>query len=87
MAEWTDDEYRAARKRLRGMAERCFPVDGVGCYDNGCVFGFSGGMQTNGGCDCLKRESVELRRHVQRLSKIALRLALRLEELDDREGC
>ena len=51
-----------------------------GCGDGGCVFGHPGGMQTNGGCQCLKDDTVMLRRHLMRLSQVARTLATMVEE-------
>lgn len=50
---------------------------GVGCYDAGCVFGHPGGMQTNGGCSCLK--DVDARAvYLRVLRAAALELARRV---------
>ena len=64
-----------ARKRVHAIAVELFGDD-VGCSDRGCVFGHPGGMHTNGGCQHLKtRDSSELRRTVQMLSRIAIHFA------------
>ena len=61
------------QKRIRQIAIELFGPD-VGCGDGGCVYGHLGGMQTNGGCNCMKsRDVIELTRLVQRLRMIAER--------------
>lgn len=65
----------SARKKVREVAVELFGPE-IGCYDGGCVYGHPGGMQTNGGCECLKSRSVvELTQHMIRLNRIALKLA------------
>ncbi len=64
-----------ARKLVRQVAMRLFG-DEVGCSDGGCVFGHPGGMQTNGGCQCIKeREPVILKRNLMRMAEVARVLA------------
>lgn len=59
----------------------------VGCTDGSCVFGYAGGMHTNGGCQCHRDISdIEVRRNLQLLSRTARALGMRLLELEDREG-
>lgn len=60
----------------RELAVKTFGDD-IGCCDGSCVYGPPGGMQTNGGCQCMKGTPVEVRRHALRLSKL-LGLALAL---------
>lgn len=66
-----------SRCRVRATAVRLFGED-VGCHDGSCVFGHTGGMQTNGGCQCLDqaraggRDAVLL---VRRLAQLADALA------------
>jgi hypothetical protein len=63
-----------ARQMVHRVATRLFPD--AGCSDGSCVFGHPGGMQTNGGCQCLKeRDPVLLRRTVMRLADVARALA------------
>jgi hypothetical protein len=52
----------------------------VGCGDNSCIWGASGGMGTNGGCQCLReREHVALRFEVLKLARVAQHLAAEVE--------
>jgi hypothetical protein len=63
-----------ARALVRQVADRLHPD--AGCHDGGCVFGHLGGMQTNGGCQCIKeRNPVLLTRNLHRLADVARALA------------
>lgn len=64
-------------RRIRLITTNAFGPE-TGCADGGCIFGHPGGMQTNGGCECLKGNATELRRNLQKLARIAriARLAL-----------
>lgn len=68
-----------ARQIVRQVTGRVAP--GYGCSDGNCVFGNRGGMQTNGGCQCLKGDRDELRRTVLSLSRVAHELAAMLPEI------
>ena len=58
----------------RELTSRLFPD--AGCADSGCVFGHSGGMGTNGGCECVGQiRDFHARMTVRRLSKLAHELA------------
>lgn len=71
----------SASKLVRAEAERLFGPE-VGCLDGSCLYGHPGGMQTNGGCQCLKevrdggRAAVV---HASRLGKLARALAVQLD--------
>jgi hypothetical protein len=43
----------AASAALRAKVRELF--GDVGCYDGGCIYGKTGGMQTNGGCGCVEK--------------------------------
>lgn len=43
------------RKQLRALTDRVLGRE-VGCGDGACVFGYAGGMHTNGGCQCVKHD-------------------------------
>jgi hypothetical protein len=62
-----------ARQIVRMVTNRLHPE--AGCMDGGCVFGHPGGMQTNGGCQCLKESDILLRRNLRMLSDVARTLA------------
>jgi hypothetical protein len=63
-----------ARALVRQVTDRLHPD--AGCHDGGCVFGHLGGMQTNGGCQCLKEPNPALmRRNLLRLADVARELA------------
>ena len=65
----------AATRLVRTTAVELFGPK-IGCTDGGCIYGHPGGMHTNGGCNCLKeRDLIEIRRHAQRLSLVARKLA------------
>jgi hypothetical protein len=70
-----------ARKLIFKITRELFP--NTGCHDASCVFGHAGGMATNGGCECIKGEKVELRRTLQKLSLVARELASRMLENRD----
>jgi hypothetical protein len=53
--------------------------DPVGCHDGNCVWGASGGMQTNGGCQCIKGDRDELRRELQRMGRVLRSACARLK--------
>jgi hypothetical protein len=57
--------------------------DDVGCSEVDCVFGHLGGMHTNGGCQCLKQDAVQLRRTLRQMSKVAHKLASLVLGVDD----
>lgn len=40
------------------------------CGDGGCILGHPGGMQTNGGCQHLKKDLIETRRDLQRIAMV-----------------
>lgn len=64
-----------ASKLVRATAVEIFGPK-IGCTDGGCIYGHPGGMHTNGGCKCVKeRDLIEIRRHAQRLSVVARKLA------------
>lgn len=66
-----------ASRLVRETATELFGVE-IGCFDSGCVFGYLGGIHTNGGCSCLgKRDHAEMRITAQRLGLLAHTLALR----------
>lgn len=61
-------------KLFRRMTNRLYP--GFGCSDSSCVFGYAGGMATNGGCECLRETNLALmRRNLLVLSNVAKSLA------------
>lgn len=66
-----------ASKRIRKITDNMYGPE-VGCHDGACVFGHPGGMQTNGGRECIKGNAVELRRNLMRMAQIA-RAALYVE--------
>ncbi len=66
-----------ARQLIYETAQSLFPE--AGCCDGGCIFGHPGGMQTNGGCQCLgTRDPRELQVNLMRMRAICLRLAERI---------
>jgi hypothetical protein len=68
------EEMKTASQLVRQVTNRLFPS--LGCSDGGCVFGDTGGMHTNGGCECLQERSpVQLRRQLMALSQVARTLA------------
>lgn len=72
-------ETRKAKKLIRAVATELF--GDVGCYDTGCVFGFPGGMSTNGGCGCMKTtDPTELRWLVNKLHRLNIALARRITD-------
>jgi hypothetical protein len=69
-----------ARQMVRRVTERLHPD--AGCGDGSCLFGHPGGMQTNGGCQCLKETNpVLLRRTAMRLADVARALAATMPEV------
>ena len=64
-------------RRIRAITTNAFGAE-TGCHDGGCIFGHLGGMQTNGGCQCLKGSPTELRRNLLKMARVA-RLALACE--------
>ena len=73
-------DYEAS-KRLRAEVVKKFGYE-IGCYDGSCVFGASGGMQTNGGCGCIKLERRELVLALRALATVARKLSARVLELE-----
>jgi hypothetical protein len=69
----------AAKAIVRQATNSLYPD--AGCSDGSCIFGHSGGMQTNDGCQCIKgSDEVAHRRNLLRLSDIARELATALRE-------
>ncbi len=52
--------------------------DPVGCRDSNCVWGYTGGMATNGGCACIKGDRDELRRQLQKMGRVLRSACARL---------
>ena len=64
-----------ARQLVRRVAVRLYGDD-IGCSDGSCLYGHPGGLQTNGGCSCLKEHNpAVMRQHAMRLAAIAKVLA------------
>ena len=60
--------------------------DSVGCWDGSCIYGHPGGMQTNGGCGCLKeRDPHRLQLHILQLRQICQTLAAMVPWVEDAE--
>jgi hypothetical protein len=57
------------RKQLRALTDRVLGRE-VGCGDSLCVFGCGDGMHTNGGCQCMKGERLELQIAASRLHRL-----------------
>lgn len=69
------------RPTLRSVAKQILGHD-VGCCDGSCIWGPPGGMQTNGGCQCVdKGQSIqEVRVQLRRLSLVAKEMIRRATE-------
>jgi len=71
-------EEERCEQIIRRVSQRLF--GDVGCSDGSCVFGHPGGMQTNGGCGCIKETNpVMLRRTIFQLREVAKVLAASCE--------
>lgn len=58
-------------KELRELTDAELGVD-VGCGDGSCVFGYRGGMHTNGGCECMRGDRERVRLTAHRLRRLLL---------------
>ena len=62
-------------------------VLGLGCSDEGCVWGHPGGIHTNGGCHCLIRLPVPIRTKLRKGITFLLATVTKLEkELEEAKG-
>ena len=67
------------------VVQRLYP--GVGCSDNGCIFGHPDAPGTNGGCECLKEtHPVQLRRSILMLQSVARTLAALISDAQLEKG-
>lgn len=68
-----------AAQIIRRIVERRHP--GVGCMVGSCIFGHPGGMQTNGGCQCIKERDYPMpQRNLMVLRDVAMVLAALVAE-------
>lgn len=70
---------RTAAQIIRQIVERRHP--NMGCMDGSCIFGHPGGMQTNGGCQCMKERDYPMpQRNIMVLRDVAMVLAAMVVE-------
>jgi hypothetical protein len=67
-------------KRIRAITDNAFGAE-MGCGGEGCIYGYGVSMKAYGSCQCIKGDTIQLRRHLLRMARIA-RLALYVTRQD-----